>query len=465
MRYTEPMMAPPRTRPGLPLAAALALAACASDDSSASGASGASGITGVTGVTGVTSITGASASATDDSAGGESESGGGLKLDLGGDDTGLPGAGDCGSKLPKPGDKDFSIIWIANTGQGTVSKIDTATAKEVARYRTGPGNPDPSRTTVNLRGDVAVANRAGSVTKIAARLESCVDSNQNGIIDTSQGPSDVRAWGEDECVLWYHAVNFPQGLDSNQGGPRGIAWDAGQSSDCFATANVWVGWRDQPSTTVKIRRINGVSGQTMDEISAPEWQCNWGHGTYGGAADKEGGFWGLGTRANLVYVHPQTLQVERYSGPDVVLYGIALDAKGDPWLGGWDGHLWRFDRGAKTFHDMGGVGTPQRLRGLAIDKEGYAWIAGNSPCALSQYDTATKTLINGNIALPGCDEPVGVSIDRYGKVWVVDRGADRAYRVDPDTYEVVTVDGLVDPYTYSDMTGQGLSLVVNPPVG
>jgi len=28
-----------------------------------------------------------------------------------------------------------------------------------------------------------------------------------------------------------------------------------------------------------------------------------------------------------------------------------------------------------------------------------------------------------------------------------------------------TVEGLVDPYTYSDMTGAGLDLVVNPPVG
>jgi hypothetical protein len=452
-------------RPHLPgLALALALApqlACSGDDTGASGTATAS----ASGITGITSITGASESDSDsDSVGGGSS--GGMKLDLPDDDTdGLPGGADCGSKLPKPGDPDFSIIWIANTGQGTVSKIDTVNANELARYRTGPGNPDPSRTSVNLRGDVAVANRAGGVTKIAARLDSCVDSNQNGIIDTSLGPNDIRPWGEDECVLWYHPMSFPQGLDSNQGGPRGIAWDGGQTSDCFATAKVWVGWRDQPSNNVKIRRIDGITGQTDDEVTAPDWQCNWGHGTYGAAADQSGAFWGLGTRANLVYVHPQTLQVERYQGPDVVLYGIALDADGVPWLGGWDGHLWRFDLGAKTFQDMGGGFTSSRLRGLAIDKEGHAWIAGNSPCALIQYDTKANTIINGGIALPGCGEPVGVSIDRYEQVWVVDREADRAYRVDPDTYQTVTVDGLVDPYTYSDMTGQGLSLVVNPPVG
>jgi streptogramin lyase len=71
-----------------------------------------------------------------------------------------------------------------------------------------------------------------------------------------------------------------------------------------------------------------------------------------------------------------------------------------------------------------------------------------------------------HIELPGCEEPVGVSIDAAGSVWVVDRGASTAYRVDPDTQTVdATVTGLVDPYTYSDMTGAGLDVVVNPPVG
>src|SRR5207245_8257674 len=58
------------------------------------------------------------------------------------------------------------IIWVANTGEGTISKIDTRTLKELARYRTGPtttpGTPDPSRTTVGMAGDVVVATRAAS---------------------------------------------------------------------------------------------------------------------------------------------------------------------------------------------------------------------------------------------------------------------------------------------------------------
>lgn len=391
------------------------------------------------------------------------------KLDVAAVETeGLPGGGDCvdDDDDGEPGGK-FSIIWIANTGEGTVSKIDTETAVELARYRTGPGNPDPSRTSVNLRGDVAVANRAGGVTKIAARVVDCVDKDGNGTIDTSQGPADVRAWGLDECVMWHHPIEFPQGLDSNQGGPRAIAWDAGSLDTCFADAHVWVGWRDQPTSTVNVRRIDGMSGVEDVTVQVPDWDCEWGHGTYGGAADKNGAFWGLGTHLTLVRVDPKNFKVDRFQGPGGrVVYGIAIDKHGDPWLAGWDGGLWRFDVATAQFQDMGGfAGGPQRLRGLTIDANGDAWVAGNDPCALARYDTEAQQVVAASIELPGCGEPVGVSIDRDGFVWVVDRAANRAYKVDPDSYATVIVEGLVAPYTYSDMTGRGLDLVVNPPQG
>jgi hypothetical protein len=56
----------------------------------------------------------------------------------------------------------------------------------------------------------------------------------------------------------------------------------------------------------------------------------------------------------------------------------------------------------------------------------------------------------------------GISIDFYGYVWVVDM-SQSAFRIDPDDKSVLSYDGLVGPYTYSDMTGWGLSNVANPP--
>lgn len=389
------------------------------------------------------------------------------RLDVGGG-TGEPNPGGCpeggGGGGTPGGEATFSIIWIANSGEGTVSKIDTVAAVELARYRTGAlDNPDPSRTTVNLTGDVAVVNRSGSVTKFSSVIERCVDRNGNGTIDTSQGPDDVRPWGEDECMLWHHETDYAQG--DHVGGPRGTAWDAG-NGPC-TEANLWFSWRRQPTTTAVIRHLDGATGEVLGETLVPDWTDNWGHGPYGGASDADSNFWGLGTLGTLVKVEPETYDFTRWENPVAhVMYGIALDAVGNPWLAGWDGHLWTFDRATETFIDMGGTaGGPSRMRGLAIDLEGHAWIAGNGGCALVRFDTIAGTLLEGAIPLPGCNEPVGVSIDVDGKVWVVDRGASRAYKVDPDGYGVTTVTGLVQPYTYSDMTGAGLNLVVNPPAG
>src|SRR5262249_38800100 len=121
---------------------------------------------------------------------------------------------------------DLSFAWIANSGEGTVSKIDTRTGREVARYpsarhynhqtclRTATNQGDcPSRTAVDGNGDVWVANRAfggiGSVSKIANL--GCPDRNGDGVITTSRDlnndgvidpRSDEFAGDNDECVLF-----------------------------------------------------------------------------------------------------------------------------------------------------------------------------------------------------------------------------------------------------------------------
>src|SRR5690606_36637833 len=88
-----------------------------------------------------------------------------------------PDAGDgCGGG--GGGNVEFSYIWVANSAQGTISKINTVTMVEEGRYVVRPDSAgNPSRTSVNLAGDVAVANRYGGVTKVLARTEDCVESN------------------------------------------------------------------------------------------------------------------------------------------------------------------------------------------------------------------------------------------------------------------------------------------------
>lgn len=390
----------------------------------------------------------------------------GEKLDVLGRDGGPGNGGDCPGGGGMNGDVEFSLIWIANSPAGTVSKIDTKTGMELGRYYTGPtnGNDDPSRTSVNLAGDVAVTNRFGGITKFAAREAQCIDQNGNGVIDTSTGPADVRPFGEDECLLWH--VPLPNG-GSNQQGPRPTAWDAGATNNpCAADGfRVWVGYYDIGVPEGHFYRLDGTDGTILDEVTAGGWDPQGtNYGPYGGAVDSAGNFWVTGLFGNLVRIDAVTLDVQRWDFPDDTdPYGMTVDANGHVWTAGWNGHVVHFDPGSESF-EVFTIGN-NTLRGLQIDRNGMLWAAVNGNCGVAQFDTSTKTIVDARIPLPGCNNPVGVSIDVDGFVWVPDQGANLAFKMDPVTYQATITSGLQGPYTYSDMTGAGLGLVYDPPTG
>ncbi len=464
------------------LISALALLACGDAGDSRGDTAGLTGLTGLTSVTGATGVTlGTSGGDSTPTGGQGTDSDGignstgnaetGAKLDIPGFET--EGAGPCGEFWsPAAQAEIFQYIWIANSAEGTVSKIDTRTGVEAGRYRVAPGESDPSRTSVNLFGDVAVADRAGGITKIAAKVDRC-DPMLNGQpgLQTSSGPADVRAFGDDDCVLWRTPLPGGDGPELHSAGPRPVAWEPALGADqCPADlARVWVGWFDYPQQTGHVARLNGKTGTIEDEVQIPNWGIHKA-GPYGGAVNRDGDLWVLGWNTGpLVRIDHASLAIERKeippppSGAKFYVYGIAVDRNGDPWLAG-EQTVYHHDVLADTWHH---IDIPEgRMRGLQIDLTGRAFIALNKPAGLVVVDTMTRTLLNPNVALPGALLPVGVSIDIDGRAWVVDRDANMAFTVDPDTYEVkLTVGGLVTPYTYSDMTGYGLGLVAQQPVG
>ncbi|MDW8308768.1 MAG: LamG-like jellyroll fold domain-containing protein, partial [Verrucomicrobiales bacterium] len=142
----------------------------------------------------------------------------------------------------------FPFINVACSGRGTVARINTTNGQVVGEYRStpaglaysgdsGPG-PQPSRTTVDLFGNVWVANRAdsrtirgtnyGSITRIGliiggsrfeklgtnyvpnpqgqyvalsnATYNTCVDRDGDGFIRTSRGLGDILPWNNDGGV-------------------------------------------------------------------------------------------------------------------------------------------------------------------------------------------------------------------------------------------------------------------------
>ena len=379
-------------------------------------------------------------------------SGEGPKFDLGvTPDVGMSGCGD-GDGKPK-----FSNIWISNSPEGTVSKINTFTGVEEGRYRAGPGTPDPSRTSVNLLGDAAVVDRNGGIMKVAAQQKDCVDLNANGMIDTSNGPGNVLPWGSDECVLWHHPL-----ASSGVRGPRPVAWEGFyDEKTCTGSSDrVWVGHYDQAANTGHFFRLDGKTGATLDMVDVSPWSGQT-YGPYGGAVNRDGDFWVLGWNTGpLVRIHHDTLQVDQWpTPPGAFVYGFAVDKNGDPWAAG-SSQYHHFNVQTQTWQSFS-VGNS--MRGLQVDKAGHVWIAEDGPCGVHKIDALSGNVLT-SFAIPGCAQPVGVSIDVEVFVWVVDQSANAAFKIQPDGPTLaLTVNGLVGPYTYSDMTGAGLDLVVNPP--
>jgi hypothetical protein len=344
-----------------------------------------------------------------------------------------------------PGDPLYSFIWVANSSEGTVSKIDTVTLTEIGRYRTHPNFGDPSRTSVSLNGNVAVANRNGGLAKFWANPVDCVDRNGDGQIQTSSGPQDVLPWDEEECRAWFTPLDYT----SN----RPAAWTSGEwdPEECaYVNEKVWTsgasdnfGKGGAGFEGVRVLLADGDTGAIEHAVKIPEVVPSY-FGIYGGAVDADGNFWGsqLGI-GDLVRVDRETMEYDVWPMASDG-YGMTVGASGYVWTCSWQ--VGRFDPETETWDtaQVGGQG------GCMEDAEGILWMAANP---LVGVDVETLEVVYTH-NLP--EYVHGVSIDFQGYVWGVSMNTS-AYRVDPMTGDFESVTGLNGPYTYSDMTGFALA--------
>lgn len=385
-----------------------------------------------------------------------------------------------------------SVIWVANSGDGTVSKIDTRTHKQLARYQTFPGvtgtapnqrpiNADPSRTTVSLGGDVAVANRAafngatttnGSVVKIAGDKGNCQDRNGNGTIETYEGEAnlipDAFLWKDttkpspDECVLWFTRTNTNAAGTVMQTLPRAAGWD-GEITDTSLSQYLYIGLFD----TQEVLRLDGATGAILKRINVAPSR------PYGLALDKNGTVWvmgregGNGTLVKIEVKNPtQPDLLKTYTPTQSCNYGITVDSRGLVYHA-FGNCLARFDPVAEKYEYMTVAGAGQ-LRGLAIDNKYNLWVA-DSNVGAHHIDvtalppaTGTSMVKLRQLSMQGTNAGVGIDFDN--KPWVVSYAGNssHAYQIDPATnYSMFTYNStnngtLVESYMYSDMTGYQL---------
>jgi hypothetical protein len=355
-----------------------------------------------------------------------------------------------------------SFIWIANTGEGTLSKVCTTSGEEVARYVTSPqgATGDPSRTSVNLHGDMVVTNRSpqpgpSSVTKFAADVKDCVDRNSNGQIDTSTGPTDVRAWGEDECMIW----NTPLG-GGMEIGARATAWDGTEDSKTGLGGMVFIG----AMTNKTVYKINGDTGAILEQAVTA-------NAHYGGAIDGKRNLWTVSMMCPVGMCTVERISLDKLTDHEMVNvhcgYGISVDAKNRVWTSGQNmfaggGCVTRYDPDTKKMEWVN-TGATDFNRGIAIGtgpSAGSAWSASTNG-ELIQVDLEALKVVKRQAV--GVSSMVGVAIDFEGNVWTVSQGGNAAHKVNPVTWDVVNVPIGSQPYTYSDMTGMQLRNVKPPP--
>ncbi len=302
-------------------------------------------------------------------------------------------------------------LWVANSGEATVSKINTETAREEARYPTGQS---PSRTAVDFDGNVFVANRAfsaqGTVTRVDAR--DCVGA---------------------ACVRYTAPVG------PNNAVPRGIAVD----EEGF----VWVGTYNDET----LRRIDPSTGIVIEEY-------NVGHEVYGISIDAEGIVWftslqipdftggmlgAFDTDARSVI---GTWTIPGCSNP----YGIAVDGDGNIWMGNYTcNNLVKFERRTDTFSSYS-LPTFDRTRGVAVDADNKIWVVSYGTNRIARFDPVTNSFIG---SYETCEGPIGIGVAEDRHVWVPCYGSDNVWQINYDGAFVSSVDVGRNPYSYSDLTG------------
>jgi streptogramin lyase len=365
----------------------------------------------------------------------------------------LPDAAfNCGDGGGNGSESDFSFLWAANSSQGTITKLDTATVTEVGRYIVRPdSNGSPSRTSVSLSGHVAVANRSGGVTKIYAREDYCEESNGMPGLQTSNSAAFLP-WGQEECVAWHVPMNYQS--------QRPVAWGAGTFNEGTCTYDDEELWTSGTNNngTIDIYVLDGDDGSTKEMVAVPTGgnglQASF-YGIYGGAVDGNGDFWGsqLGSSGRLIRVNRDDMSYDIWDTPNNgSWYGMTVDSEGYVWL--CSSTVARFDPGDETFQTASVGGYTGCMADAAED--GLLWMSsgGNGVVGVNRDTLLVEKQWNAGGSY-------GISIDFEGYVWAVANGS-TASKIDPETGQFWTYNGLVGAYTYSDMTGYALSNVGTP---
>ncbi|HEU4508352.1 MAG TPA: PKD domain-containing protein, partial [Pyrinomonadaceae bacterium] len=359
--------------------------------------------------------------------------------------------------------REFDFLWVAVSSKGTIVKINTKTGAVIGEYFTSPsGQPkDPSRTTVDLNGNVWATNRDGNSVVHIGLVENgqCVDRNGNGLIDTSTGFNDIRAWpntggantnggvslAADECIIHYTKVN--------SFGTRHVS--VNKDND------IWV----SGTNGRRFDLVDGITGQ----IKRAEPTV--GFGGYGGLIDRLGVIWSSNPMLRWDTSKPLTgANGGNWRGFNHPSYGLCIDSGGNVWNTSFgNGQIRKFAPDGTllgTFNQGDAF-----AQGCVVDKNDHVWVAHSLNRSTVGHLKNDGSLV-GNITVGS--GPTGVAVDGSGKIWATNHNSRTVSRINPalgplgpdgvtrvGAVEFTTINLGGSLYNYSDMTGSTLSGIPN----
>ncbi len=353
------------------------------------------------------------------------------------------------------------FIWVPNSNEGTVSKYDTVTGKELGRYRTGPtSNGSPSRTTVDQKGNVWFGNRGtGTVVKIGLyEAGEWDDRNGDTICQTSRDinndgmitGAEVLPWWVDECVLFEVYVG---------GGPRGIAIDA--------NGDLWAGTFNLSGGN-KFFHIDGDTGSIIVADTINLYSTTYSYASYGALVDAHGYLWSSSLSNYVLKIDPATKSITKVnltfsSYPySITSYGIGIDNNDHLFVAAWgQGLMAKIDVNTAIVLKYAGQGD-SHTRGVAVTSDGDVWAVNSQNGDVTRLDNnlTWKATISIGAGDWGATS-TGAAVDAAGKVWACNYHDGFIHRIDPATDSIdlsvqtpgIDGTGVGMHYSYSDMTG------------
>ena len=374
----------------------------------------------------------------------------------------------------------FPVLWVANAGEDTLSKIDTTTGRELGRYRTFFGSgafgnhgafagPAPSRSAVDINGNAYIANRHfdgkppmvmkvlaegfidrngnlaadtstdadSSGTISAAETRDVVDGNANGVFNCSAGSCESL----DERVAWTSTLP-----SATEAGGLGRAL-------CIGTdGNLWLG----VFSTRNYYKIQASDGAILSGPHPVGWT------PYGCLVDSSGMLWSASLGGTLGRLDTNSPGTTATFGDGDSNYGIAL-GNGKVYLASLGGFGFReFNPGTSAFTTPGGS-KGFSSTGISVDGSGNIWTGPYSSGGVRKYNAAGVLLCSGANQFVGTIETRGVIVDADNNIWQINRFTNSIakYR-GSDCAPLGTFPVGFDPYTYSDATGFAARNITTP---